>query len=81
MKSIINEIEIMGLLLKIYYFKLLLLLLKILRVLIRVGGALLVEAVKILYLTKFLSKEERIIFSACVAVSIYILALVMFIRI
>ncbi len=50
-------------------------------VLVKVAGAMLVEAVKLECYIKFLSKEERVIFATCFAVSIYILALVLFIRI
>lgn len=49
--------------------------------LIKVAGALLIEIVKIEGFFKALSKEDRIILSACVAVSIYVVALVLSIRI
>ena len=48
--------------------------------LVKAAGAVLVEAVKIHYCIKSLSKEDRVIFATCVAVSIYILALMMLIR-
>lgn len=48
--------------------------------LLKAAGALLIEAVKIECFIKSLSKEERFAFAACIAVSIYILALIMRIR-
>ena len=48
---------------------------------LKLAGALLIEAVKIEFCMKSLSKEDRVIFAACIAVSIYVVALIMFIRI
>ena len=49
--------------------------------LLKVAGALLIEAVKIEYFIKSLSKEDRVMFAASVAVSIYVLMLIAIIRI
>ena len=49
--------------------------------LIKIGGAALIEAVKMQYFIKSWSKEERVVFAACIAVSIYCLALYWRIRI
>ena len=49
--------------------------------LLKVAGALLIEAVKIEYFIKSLSKEDRVMFAASVAVSIYVVTLTVFIRI
>ena len=45
--------------------------------LIKVAGAALIEAVKMEYCIKSLSKEERVIFAASVALSIYCLAFIL----
>lgn len=83
-----SQVRIMGLLLRyVYlhvryvYLHLRYFYLLIYYVLVKVAGAALVEAVKLECYIKFLSKEERVIFATCFAVSIYILALVLFIRI
>ncbi|MDE2821685.1 MAG: hypothetical protein OXN94_02685 [Chloroflexota bacterium] len=47
---------------------------------LKVAGALLLEAAKIEIYIKFMTKEERIKFAACIAVSIYILMLILLIR-
>ena len=43
--------------------------------LLKLAGAALIEAVKIEYCIKSLSKEDRIIFAACIALAIHFLAL------
>ena len=47
---------------------------------LKAAGAILVEAVKLEGCIRSLSKEDRVIFAACIAVSIYVLALIVFIR-
>lgn len=49
--------------------------------LLKMGGAALIEAVEIWYSIKSMSKENRVIFAACVAISIYLLAFNVFFRI
>lgn len=49
--------------------------------LVKLGGAALIEAVEIWYTIKSMSNENRVIFAACIAVSIYGLALITLIRI
>lgn len=48
--------------------------------LLKIAGALLIEAMKIEYYIKSLSKEDRVMFAASVAVSIYVLMLTALIR-
>ncbi|MCY4061777.1 MAG: hypothetical protein OXG53_05375 [Chloroflexi bacterium] len=79
-RTIIDVFRFYGLLLQYFYLHLRKLQLYIQYYLLKAAGALLIEAVKIEYCIKSLSKEERVIFTACIAVSIYIVALVMFIR-
>ena len=47
---------------------------------VKLGGAALIEAMEIWYSIKTMSKENRVIFAACIAVSIYGLALITLIR-
>ncbi|MCY3832451.1 MAG: hypothetical protein OXG85_05510 [Chloroflexi bacterium] len=67
------QVRFIGLLLRYVY-------LHIKLVFLKVAGALLIEAVKIEYFIKSLSNVDRVIFAACIAVSIYAVALIMLIR-
>ena len=75
------QARFIGLLLRYCYLQVYYIYLVICRCLLKLAGAALIEAVKIEYFIKSLSKEDRVIFTACIAVSIYIVAFVMFIRI
>ncbi len=88
METIKRQVRIMGLLLRYVYLHVRYVyliicycLLRIAGAAVKVAGAALVEAAKLECYIRFLSREERVIFAACFAVSIYILALVLFIRI
>lgn len=48
--------------------------------LVKLGGAALIEAMEIWYSIKTMSNENRLIFAACIAVSIYGLSLITLIR-
>ena len=80
-KLIKLQIRFLGLMLRYVYLHIRYAYLLIHLYLLKAVGAALIEIVKIEGFIKSLSKEDRVIFAACVAVSIYILALVMFIRI
>ena len=80
-RTIIDVIRLYGLLLQYLYLHLRKLQLYIQYYLLKAAGALLIEAVKIECWIKSMTREDRIIFATCIAVSIYILALFMFIRI
>lgn len=78
-KTIIDLIKFYGLViyyigLRVYYVYL-----HIKLYFLKAAGAALIEAVEILYCVKSLSNENRVIFAACIAVAIYISALVMYI--
>ena len=47
---------------------------------VKLGGAALIEAMEIWCSIKLMSNENRVIFAACIAVSIYGLALITLIR-
>ena len=49
--------------------------------LLKIVGAALVEALKMAYAIRCLSRDERLVFATCIALSIYILTVVMPIRI
>ena len=80
-RIIVLQVRFIGLLLRYCYLQVCYVYLVICRFLLKLAGALLIEAVKIEYCIKSLSKEDRIIFAACIAVSIYVVAFIMFIRI
>lgn len=80
-RYIVLQVRFIGLLLRYCYLQAYYVYLVICRCLLKLARAALIEAVKIEGLIKSLSKEERVVFAACIAVSIYILAFVMFIRI
>lgn len=75
------QVRFIGLILRYIYLHICYICLLIQYCLLKVAGALLIEAVKIEGFIKSLSKEDRVIFAACVAVSIYVLALFVLIRI
>ena len=79
-RVIIAQVRFTGLLLKYFYLHVRYVQLHIEYYLLKAAGAILVEAVKIECWIKTMSKEDRFIFAACTAVSIYILALIMLIR-
>lgn len=81
MRIIIEHVRFYGLLVHYLQLQVLYICLLIRYCLLKVAGAALVEAVKIEYCIKSFSKENLIIFAACIAVSIYGLALFVFIRI
>ena len=79
-KFFIDVLRLYGLLGKYIYLHIYKLYLHIKYYLLKAAGAVLIEAVKMEYCIKSLPKEDRVIFAACIAIAIYISALVMFIR-
>ena len=75
------QVQLYGLLLRYIYLRIRYIQLHIEYYLLKAAGATLIEAVKIECWIKSMTREDRIIFATCIAVSIYILALFMFIRI
>ena len=73
-RIIVKYFELLGLLLQYAYLHIRLVQLRIYYYLLKAAGAALIEAVKLEYCIKSLSKYDRVIFAACVAVSIYLLA-------
>lgn len=67
-------------LVRLIYLYVLYIILLIQKFLLKAAGAALVESVKIGYCIKSLSKEYRVIFAACIALLIYLLALNLLIR-
>lgn len=84
LREVIVVLEIYGLLVEYIYLHILraclIIKYRLLKAALKAAKAVLIEAVKIEYCIKSLSKEDRVIFAACVTVSIYALALVMIIR-
>lgn len=80
LKIIVSQVRFIGLLLHYVLLHVQLLYLLVCKFLLKVAGAALIEAVKIEYCIKTLSNADRIIFAACIAVSIYAVALAMLIR-
>ncbi len=80
-RSFILQVRFIGLLLRYIYLQICYVYLHIRLVFLKIAGALLITWVEIEYFIKSLSNENRVILAACVAVSIYALALVMLIRI
>jgi len=76
-----NQVRIFRLLVRYFYLHVRYVQLHVRYYLLRAAGAALVEAAKIECRIKSLSKEDCVIFATCMAVSIYALALVVFIRI
>lgn len=79
-RIIILQVRFTGLLLQYCYLRLRYIQLHIEYYLLKAAGATLIEAVKIECWIKSMSKEDRVIFATCIAVSIYILMLFMLIR-
>ena len=79
-RIIVKQVQLFGLILHYLYLRLRYVQLHIHYYLLKAAGAALVEAVKMEYFIKYLSKYERVIFATCIAVSIYILILIMLIR-
>ena len=79
-KFLIDQARITWLLMRYIYLHFCYFCLLVRYALLKVAGALLIEAVKIEYFIKSLSKEDRVMFAASVAVSIYVLMLVAIIR-
>ena len=80
-RIIIEQVRFTGLLIYYLYLRVIYIYLHIKLYFLKAVGAALVEAVKIEGCIRSMSKEDRIIFAACVAVSIYVVALAMLIRI
>ena len=80
-KIFLLQLQFIGLLLQYCYLRICYVYLIICRCLLLVARALLIEAVKIECFIKSMSREDRVIFATCIAVSIYVLALIMLIRI
>ena len=81
LRSIIELLKLYGLLGRYIYLHIVYVYLHIKYYFLKAAGAALVEAVKIECCIKSLSKENRVIFAACVAISIYLLAFIVFFRI
>ncbi len=77
-RIIAEQVKLTGLLIRYIYLHIRYVYLHVKLYLIKFAGAALIEAVKIEYCIKSLSKEDRIVFAACVALSIYLLALSLF---
>ena len=79
-KFLIDQARITWLLVRYSYLHICYFCLLVRYALLKVAGVLLIEAVKIEYFIKCLSKEDRVMFAASIAVSIYVLMLVAIIR-
>lgn len=79
-RYIIDIFRFYGLLLRYCWLRLVYVYLLVKHFFIKTGGAALIEAVEIWYSIKTMSNQNRIIFAACIAVSIYGLALITLIR-
>ncbi len=80
LEILIQQVRLTGMLIRLVLLRLEYLRLLIRLYTIKAVGAALIEAVKIEYCIKSLSKEDRIAFAACVAVSIYVVALTLLVR-
>ena len=80
-RIIIGQVRFFSLFVRYVYLHVRYIYLHIKFYLLKAAGAALVEAVKIESCIKALSKEDRVIFATCIAVSIYTLTLIMLIRI
>lgn len=74
-RILISQWRLIGLLARYIYLHVLYIMLLMLRFLFKAAGAALVESVKIGYCITSLSKEYRVIFAACIALLMYLLAL------
>jgi len=79
-RIIIDYVRLTGLLLQLLYLHLYRVSLLIKYYALKAARAALVEAVTIEFGIKSMSMENRVIFATCIAVSFYVLALVMLIR-
>jgi hypothetical protein len=79
-RFLLDSFRLYGLLIRYIYLHIRYVMLHIELYLLKAAGAILIEAVNIYCCIKSLSKEDRVIFATCTAVSIYILALIMLIR-
>ncbi len=80
LRVILDVLRFYGLLIRYCYLRVVYVYLLIKYHLVKAGGAALIEAVEIWYMIKTMSNENRVIFAACIAVSIYALALITLIR-
>lgn len=80
-RFIVDLVRFYGLLLRYIYLRIRYVYLLCRYYLLKIEGAALVEAVEIWYSIKCMSKENRVILAACIAISIYGLSLIMLIRI
>lgn len=80
LRIIVDQVRFTRLLVRYLYLHVRYLYLLIRYCLLKIEGAALIEVVELWYSIKSMSKEHRIIFAACIAVSIYGLALVTLIR-
>ncbi len=81
MRFLVDLFRFYGLLLRYCYLRVCYVYLLFRYHLLKLCGALLIEAVEIWCSIKSMSREDRIVFSACIAVSIYGLSLISLIRI
>ena len=79
-RYIIDALKFYGLLIHYIWLRIVYVYLHIKYYCFKIGGAALIEAVEIWYSIKTMSKENRVIFAACIALSIYGLSLVTLIR-
>ncbi len=79
-RIIIEQVRFFRLLVRYIYLHVVYIYLHIKYYLLKAAGAALIEAVKMECCIKSLSKEDRVIFATCIAVSIYILILITLIR-
>ena len=80
-RYIVDVLKFYGLLIHYIWLRIVYVYLHIKYYCFKLGGAALIEAMEIWYSIKTLSTENRVIFAACIAVSIYGLALITLIRI
>ena len=76
-RIIVRYVQLYGLLIHYFYLRIIWVYLHVKLYAIKLAGAALIEAVKIEYCIKSLSNGDRIIFAACIAFSIYLLALIL----
>lgn len=81
LRGVLDVLKFYGLLIHYIWLRIVYVYLHIKLYCFKLGGAALIEAVEIWYSIKTMSKENRLIFAACIAVSIYGLSLLTLIRI
>ncbi len=79
-RIIISQVRFFSLLVRYIYLHVVYIYLHIKYYLLKAVGAALIEAVELWYSIKSMSNEHRVAFAACIAVSIYGLALITLIR-